>query len=39
MDNTGAKPEMVVEFGIMGEWFPSGDKIIYVGWSEELQSA
>lgn len=39
MDSTGINPMMVVQFGIMGEWFPSGDKIIYVGWSEELQSA
>jgi Tol biopolymer transport system component len=30
---------MVVEFGMMGKWFPSGHKIICVGWSEKLQSA
>ena len=39
MDSSGAKPEMVVEYGIMGDWFPNGDKIIYVGWSEDLKSA
>ena len=38
MDSSGANPSMIVEFGIMGNWFPSGEKIIYVGWSEETQS-
>jgi len=38
MDSTGANPKMVVEFGIMGRWFPGGKKIVYVGWSVETQS-
>ena len=32
MDTTGANAEIIVPFGISGDWFPDGERIVYVNW-------
>jgi len=32
MDTTGTNPEIIVPFGISGDWFPDGQRIVYVNW-------
>tara|TARA_R110002126_G_scaffold291065_1_gene450256 strand:+ start:584 stop:1531 length:948 start_codon:yes stop_codon:yes gene_type:complete len=38
MDTTGRNAEIIVDYGIMGGWFPSGDKVVYVNWLEGRSS-
>lgn len=32
MDTTGANAEIIVPIGVMGDWFPDGERIVYVNW-------